>query len=186
MTKMKKNAQDKQAQFKILFSREEIGRAVDRIAAEIMQDYRGKQLVLVGILKGSFVFMADIIRRLDLPLEIEFIRLSSYSGDIKSTGEIKLIHGLETSIKGKDVLVIEDIVDTGLTVSFLLDFLQKEHPASLKLCALTDKPDCRKVSVPIKYLGFTVPDKFIVGYGLDLDEKFRELPDICCIEDNND
>lgn len=175
---------DKDYQPKMLISREEIKNTVARLAKEIKEDYRGKQPLLIGILKGSFVFMADLTRQLDLPMEIDFIKLSSYGAATKSSGKVKVVQGLKTPIKGRDVLVIEDIVDTGLTISFLLNYLRRKKPASLKLCALTDKPSHRKTSVSIDYLGFTLPDKFIVGYGLDLNEKFRNLPDICVLEDD--
>jgi hypoxanthine phosphoribosyltransferase len=172
-----------QPQLKILISRDEIAEAVTRLASEITRDYQGKQPLLIGILKGSFVFMADLIRRLDLPLEVEFIKLSSYGSARESSGKVRVVQGLKTRIKGRDILVVEDIVDTGITTSFLLDYLKKKKPASLKLCALTDKPSRHKVPVSIDYLGFTVPDKFIVGYGIDFDEKFRNLPDIYALED---
>jgi len=116
-------------------------------------------------------------------LAVDFIRLSSYGSGRESSGKIKVVRGLSTPVKGRDVLVIEDIVDTGLTVAFLLDYLRKKRPSSLKLCALTDKPSRRRVPLAIDYLGFTVPNKFLVGYGLDWDEKFRNLPDICVIEE---
>jgi len=166
----------------ILFRREEIEATVKRLAAEIKKDYQGKHPLLIGILKGSFMFMADLIRFLDVPLEVEFIRLSSYGRGRSTPGKIKVVQGLCSPIKGRDVLVIEDIVDTGLTILFLLDYLWKKKPASLKLCALTDKLSRRQAPVIIDYLGFTVPDKFLVGYGLDWDEKFRYLPDICFVE----
>ncbi len=166
----------------ILLTRQEIEAVVTRLAAEIRQDYQGKCPLLIGILKGSFMFMADLIRLLEFPLEVEFIRLSSYGRGKESSGKIKVVQGLRSQVRGRDVLVIEDIVDTGLTISFLLDYLRKKRPASLKLCALTDKPSRRQIPVTIDYLGFTVPDKFLVGYGLDWDEKFRNLPDICVIE----
>jgi len=175
---------DKDYQLKVLISREEIKNTVARLAKEIKEDYRDTQPLLISVLKGSFVFMADLIRQLDLPVEIDFIKLSSYGAGMKSSGEVKVIQGLKTPIKGRDVLVIEDIVDTGLTISFLLNYLRKKKPASLKLCALTDKPSRRKASVSIDYLGFTLPDKFILGYGLDLNEKFRNLPDICVLEND--
>jgi hypoxanthine phosphoribosyltransferase len=168
---------------KILFSRKEIAATVKRLAAEINRDYRGKNPLLIGILKGSFMFMADLVRLLDFPLAVDFIRLSSYGSGRESSGKIKVVRGLSTPVKGRDVLVIEDIVDTGLTVAFLLDYLRKKRPSSLKLCALTDKPSRRRVPLAIDYLGFTVPNKFLVGYGLDWDEKFRNLPDICVIEE---
>jgi len=175
---------DKDYQLKVLITREEIKNTVAKLANEIKEDYRGKHPLLIGVLKGSFVFMADLIRQLDLPVEIDFIRLYSYGADMKSSGKVKVVQRLKTPVKGRDVLVIEDIVDTGLTLSFLLNYLRREKPASLKVCALTDKPSRRKAPVSIEYLGFTLPDKFIVGYGLDLDQKFRNLPDICVFEDD--
>ncbi len=167
---------------KLLITQEEIRQAVAKLAAEIRRDYRGKQLLLIGILKGSFVFMADLVRELGLPVEVDFVKLSSYGSGTETSGKVKVVQGLKTPIKGRDVLVVEDIVDTGLTVSFLIDYLGKKKPASLKLCALTDKPSRHKVPVTIDYLGFTVPNKFIVGYGIDWNEKFRYLRDICCID----
>ena len=173
-----------EAKPKILFPRQEIEAIVKRLAAEIRQDYAGKYPLLIGILKGAFVFLADLIRQLDFPLEVEFVRLSSYGAEKASSGKVKMAGGLRSSVKGRHVLVVEDIVDTGLSVAFLLDHLQKKNPASLKLCALTDKPSRREVAVTIDYLGLTVPDKFLVGYGLDWDEKYRNLPDICYLEDS--
>ncbi|GAI35617.1 unnamed protein product, partial [marine sediment metagenome] len=171
-----------QSKPRILFSRQQIEATVKKLAAEISKDYQVKSPLLVGILKGSFMFMADLIRLLDFPLEVEFIRLSSYGRGKESSGKVKVVQGLQSQVKGKDILVVEDIVDTGLTIAFLLDYLRKKKPASLKLCALTDKPSRRQIPVTIDYLGFTVPDKFLVGYGLDWDEKFRNLPDICVLE----
>jgi len=172
-----------QAEPRVLFARQEIAVAVSGLAAEIRKDYRGKQPLLIGVLKGSFVFMADLIRLLDFPLEVDFIGLSSYGRGRSTPGELKVVQGLRSEIRGRDVLVLEDIVDTGHTTAFLLDYLQKRNPASLRLCSLTDKPSRREVPVTIDYLGFTVPNKFIVGYGIDWDEKFRYLPDICYLED---
>jgi hypoxanthine phosphoribosyltransferase len=166
----------------VLIPQDKIRQVVARLAAEIRRDYQGKQPLLIGILKGSFVFMADLVRELGLPVEVDFVKLSSYGSGKKTSGEVKVVQGLKTPIKGKDVLVVEDIVDTGLTVSFLMDYLRKKKPASLRLCALTDKPSRHEVPVTIDYLGFTVPDKFIVGYGIDWNEKFRHLRDVCCID----
>jgi len=167
---------------KILIHQEEIRQAVAKLAAEIRRDYKGKQLLLIGILKGSFVFMADLMRQLELPVEVDFVKLSSYGAGTKTSGKVKMVQGLKTPIKGRDVLVVEDIVDTGLTVSFLIDYLRKKKPASLRLCALTDKPSRHQIPVTIDYLGFTVPNKFIVGYGIDWNEQFRYLQDICFID----
>jgi len=166
----------------ILLSREEIAAAVERLAAEIKRDYIATPPLLIGILKGSFMFMADLIRLLDLPLEVEFVRVSSYGKGTESAGRVRAMQGLRTPVRGRDILVVEDIVDTGLTTSYLLDYLRKKKPHSLKLCALTDKPSRRQVPVTIDYLGFSVPNKFLVGYGLDLNEKYRNLPDICVLE----
>jgi len=166
----------------VLLTRDEIKKAVARLAAEIKQDYQGKQPLLIGILKGSFVFMADLIRQLELPVEVDFVKLSSYGAGKQTSGKVKVVQGLKTPVKGRDVLLVEDIVDTGLTISFLLDYLRRKKPASLGLCALTDKPSRHQVPVTIDYLGFTVPDKFIVGYGIDWNEKFRHLPDICFVD----
>jgi hypoxanthine phosphoribosyltransferase len=170
------------SQPRVLIPQDKIRQAVAKLAAEIRRDYQGKQPLLIGILKGSFVFMADLVRELGLPVEVDFVKLSSYGSGTETSGKVKVVQGLKTPIKGRDVLVVEDIVDTGLTVSFLMDYLWKKKPASLRLCALTDKPSRHEVPVTIDYLGFTVPDKFIVGYGIDWNEKFRHLKDICCID----
>jgi hypoxanthine phosphoribosyltransferase len=167
---------------KVLITQDEIRQAVARIAAEIRRDYQGKQPLLIGILKGSFVFMADLVRELGLPVEVDFVKLSSYGSGKETSGKVKTVQGLKTKIKGRDLLIVEDIIDTGLTVSFLMDYLRRKKPASLKLCALTDKPSRHKVPVKIDYLGFTVPNKFIVGYGIDWNEQLRHLRDICFLD----
>ena len=172
-----------QPKLRVLLTRGEIEAGIDKLASKIRKDYLGKHPILICVLKGSFVFASDLVRRLNFPLDIDFVQLSSYGAGTESSGKIKVVHHISSPIEGRHVLVIEDIVDTGLTISFLLDYLRKKKPASLKLCALTDKPSRRQVPVTIDYLGFTVPDKFLVGYGLDFDEKFRNLPDICVLED---
>ncbi|MDD5590316.1 MAG: hypoxanthine phosphoribosyltransferase [Dehalococcoidales bacterium] len=174
-----------QTEPRILFTRGEIAAAVKRLSVQLGRDYRGRCPLLVGILKGSFVFMADLVRSLDFPLEVEFIKLSSYGRGRESSGKVRVVKGLTSLVKGRDVLVVEDIVDTGITLSFLMDYLKKKKPASLRLCALADKPSRRRLPLIIDYLGFTVPDRFIVGYGIDWDEKFRYLPDICYLDDEN-
>ncbi len=174
------------SQFKkpqILIAGAEIEATVDRLAAEIKRDYPDGDLLLISILKGSFIFTADLVRRLAFPLEVHFVQLSSYGAQMESTGKVRLVQPLHCPIEGRHVLVVEDIVDSGYTLSFLLEHLRAEKPASLRLCALADKPARRVVPVTIDYLGFTVPDKFIVGYGVDWDEKYRNLPDICVLED---
>jgi len=171
------------SELRVLFHRQEIEAAVRHLASEISQDYRNKNPLLLGILRGSFVFLADLIRHLDFPLEVDFIGLSSYGGSTQTSGKIKVVKKLETPVRGRHVLVVEDIVDSGLTTTFLLDYLQKQKSASVKICALSDKPSRRKVPVNIDYLGFTVPNKFLVGYGLDANQKFRNLPDIYYLED---
>jgi hypoxanthine phosphoribosyltransferase len=174
---------DKQSRLRVLLPRAEIEATVKRLAAEISADYRDKNPLIIGILKGSFVFMADLVRALDFPLEVDFIRLSSYGGGKETSGRVKVAQGLRAAVRGRHVLVVEDIIDTGVTLSFLLEYLKKKKPASIRLCALTEKPSRRRVPVQIDYLGTTVPDKFIVGYGLDCDEKHRNLPDICYLEE---
>ena len=168
---------------RVLLSRQEIEAAVNSLAAELNRDYHGKHPVLIGVLKGSFMFLADLVRRLNFPLEVEFVRLSSYGCRTESSGRVRMAQGLGCSVTGRDVLVVEDIVDTGLTLARLLEYLRRKKPASLKLCALTDKPSRRQVPVSIDYLGFSVPGKFLVGYGLDFKERFRNLPDICVLEE---
>ena len=168
-----------------LFPREEIEATVGRLASEITRDYQDKYPLLIGILKGSFMFMADLVRLLDFPLELEFVTLSSYGSARQTSGKVRLVRGLQGKVRGRAVLVVEDIVDTGLTTAFLFDYLRRQQPASLRLCAPLDKPSRRQVPVTIDYLGFTAPDKFLVGYGLDWGERFRYLPDICFVAGND-
>ena len=169
-------------QLTLLIPRSVIEQTVVRLAAQITEDYRGRQLVAVGILKGAFIFMADLIRRLDIPLEVDFLTVSSYGSGTESSRTITLRQDLTTDIRSKDVLVIEDIVDSGHTVCYVLEQLSDRGAASVRLCALADKPSRREANVRLDYLGFTVPDRFVVGYGLDFDNKFRYLPDIYALE----
>ena len=167
----------------VLISKEEIESKVAELADELRRDYKDKHPILIGILKGCFVFMSDLIRKLNTPVEIDFVRLSSYGSGKETSGKIRQVHGVNIPIRDRHVLVIEDIVDRGLTVHFLLDYLGRQEPASLKLCTLFDKPSGRAVEITIDYVGFTLPDSFVVGYGLDFDEKFRYLPDLYVLED---
>ena len=170
-------------ELKVLISREEINKSIKRLAGEINRDYKDKQVLLIGVLKGAFVFLADLIRQLDIPLEIDFIGISSYGSAKESSGHMKITKCPSVNVSGKDVLVVEDIIDSGLTTAFVIDYLKKQKPVLLKVCTLADKPSRRKKEIKIDYMGFTVPDKFIVGYGIDFNEKYRQLPDICYLED---
>ena len=170
---------------KVMITREEIAKRIAELATEIRKYYKRENPLLVGVLKGSFVFLSDLMRSMNIPVEVDFIRVSSYGGGKESSGKIKLVKDVETPINGRHVLVVEDIIDRGLTVRFLLDYLSFRKPSSLKLCALFDKPSRRKVEVPIDYVGFTVPDTFVVGYGLDCSEQYRYLPDLCILEEQD-
>lgn len=167
---------------RIFINRRRIASAVARIGAEIRRDYREKNPLLIGILKGSFIFVADLVRKLDFPLEVEFIQLSSYGNSTRSSGQVTLLTDPCPDVSGRHVLIVEDIIDTGLTSRFLYQYFLERGAVSIKLCALLDKPSRRKESMAIDYLGFTVPDMFLVGYGLDYCEKYRNLPDLCILE----
>ncbi|MBQ2701232.1 MAG: hypoxanthine phosphoribosyltransferase [Clostridia bacterium] len=162
----------------ILVTREEIQAAVKKLGEQITRDYAGKEPMLVGILKGSVVFFADLIREIDLPMTMEFMAISSYGSATKSSGEVRIIKDLDKAITGRDVLIVEDIVDSGLTLSFLKKTLEGRGAASIKIATLLDKPARRKVDLKSDYYCFIIPDEFVVGYGLDYDEKYRNLPDI--------
>jgi hypoxanthine phosphoribosyltransferase len=168
-----------------LISRQEIEAAVKRLAQDIDRDYRHRSPVIIGILKGATVFLADLIRHMQTPIRrVELIRLSSYGSATVSSGDVKMSLDIAPgAITGEDVILVEDIVDTGLSISRAIAALQTYGPASIKLCSLLDKPDRRQVPVTIDYLGITVPDRFIVGYGIDFDEQYRQLPDICVLEE---
>ncbi len=146
------------------------------LGAQLAADYAGKDLVVIGLLNGVYQFFADLTRHTDLDLEVTFMQVASYGGGTQSTGEVKILHDLDRSIRGRHALIVEDIVDTGLTLSKVRKLLMDREPASLKTCSLLDKPSRRKVEVPVEYVGFTIEDHFVVGYGLDLDGKYRNLP----------
>jgi len=159
----------------VLISEADLRERVRVLGREITRDYAGKSLVVVGVLKGSFIFLADLVRAVDLPLVVDFVGISSYQGT-SSSGVVKITSDLARPIEGKDVLLVEDIVDTGLTMRYLLDNLATRGPASLKVCALLEKPARAQVTIPIDYRGFVVGDEFVVGYGLDWDGRMRNLP----------
>jgi hypoxanthine phosphoribosyltransferase len=160
----------------VLFSEEQIKRRVTELGQEITRDYRGRELVLLCVLKGSYVFGADLARAIDLPLRVEFLGVRSYGDRTRSTGAVQITQDLTAPVAGLDLLVVEDIVDTGLTLSFLLDMLRARQPSSVRVCALLHKPSQQIKEVSVDYLGFTVGDVFVVGYGLDHAEHFRNLP----------
>lgn len=160
----------------IIVTREEIDAMIDRLAAEISRDYAGKDLLMVGVLKGAFIFLADLARRLTIPVQIDFMDVSSYGSETKSSGIVKITNDLNHDITGRHVLIVEDIIDTGLTLKKLKELLQTRGPAHLALCAAFDKPSRRTVDLPIEYKGIEVPNKFIIGYGLDYNDWFRNLP----------
>lgn len=167
---------------KLLFSKNEIAQAVDRLAKEISADYANKKVVLIGILKGAFVFLADLVRQLSIPVEIEFMRIASYGSQKESSGEIIIKKDVEISLEERDIIVVEDIVDTGLSLTFLLDHLRARNPDSLKVCALVDKKSRREVAVEVDYIGFEMDEGFIVGYGIDFNEGYRALPEIFVVD----
>lgn len=166
----------------ILISEEELAKRIKEMGAQLTEDYKGKDLMVVGILKGCMLYLSDLVRNIDLPLTMDFMVVSSYGSATKSSGVVRIIKDLEREIEGKDVLIVEDIVDTGLTLSYLIENLKTRNPNSVKVCSLLDKPDRRKVHVDIEYVGFQIPDEFVVGYGLDYDEVYRNLPFVCVLK----
>ncbi len=161
---------------RILIPSLDIQQRVRQLANEVSRDYADTVPVLVNILKGAFVFLADLTRCLTIPHEVDFMAISSYHGGTQTTGVVKIEKDLKTNITGRDVLVVEDIVDTGLTINYLLDMLQTRAPRSLRICTLLDKPHARRKEIPLAYTGFEIPNEFVIGYGLDYDEKYRNLP----------
>ena len=161
---------------KVLLTEEEVDKRIQEIGDQITKDYAGKTVHLVCVLKGGSFFMCELAKRINLNVSLDFMSVSSYGGDTKSSGVVKIVKDLDEPLVGKDVLVVEDIVDSGRTLSYLLDMLKDRKPASLKLCTLLDKPDRRVVDVNVDYTGFKIPDVFVVGYGLDYDQVYRNLP----------
>lgn len=167
---------------KIIIPRRELEKKVKELGNRISKDYSGREPVLIGILKGSFVFLSDLVRQIKIPHEVDFMAVASYGKEIEGSGVVKLIKDLSINIEGKDVIIIEDIVDSGLTLNFIRNNLLLRNPKSMEIVTLLDRKERRKVEVPLKYVGFTVPNEFVVGYGLDLGERYRNLPYIAKIQ----
>jgi len=157
---------------------------IAELGAEIARDYEGREPLLVCVLKGGFMFLSDLVRHIDLPVAVDFMAISSYGAGTRSSGVVRILKDLETPIEGRDVLVVEDIVDSGLTLHYLMRNLGSRRPATLDVCALLTKPARREIDVPIRYVGFEIPDRFVVGYGLDFDERYRNLRDIGVIDES--
>lgn len=160
----------------ILLSEEELKNIVNRLGEEISRDYKGKNLILISVLKGSVIFMADLMRAIKIPCKIDFMAVSSYGAGTKTSGEVKIIKDLTESVEGEDVVIVEDILDSGVTLSYLKKLLLARNPASIRICTLLDKPERRKADIIADYAGTEIPDAFAVGYGLDYAEKYRNLP----------
>ncbi len=166
----------------VLVSSEQISQRISQLAEQIIADYRDKELIIVGILTGSFVFLADLLRKLDLPCVVDFIAADSYGTDTTSAGQIHIEKDLSMAVEGRDVLIVEDIIDTGLTLSRLVPMLRDRGAASVKTCCLLDKPSRRQVTVQLDYVGFQIPDQFVVGYGLDFAHHYRNLPQVVVLK----
>ena len=167
---------------RVMYSEEEVSARIREIANQINRDYEGKEVHLIGILRGGSFFMCELAKRITVPVTIDFMSASSYGMSTTSSGVVKIVKDLEESIVGRNVIVVEDIIDTGRTLSYLLEMLKERQPESLKLCTLLDKPDRRVVEVKIDYNGYSIPDEFVVGYGLDYAQKYRNLPYIGIVE----
>ena len=160
----------------VLFTEEQLRQKVDELGAQITADYQGKNPLIVSVLKGSYVFMADLTRRINVPCQVDFMVVSSYGAGTKTSGEVQIIKDLENSIDGRDLIIVEDILDSGVTLNYLMKVLTARGANSIRLCTLLSKPDRRRVDVPVDYLGFEIPDEFVVGYGLDFAERYRNPP----------
>lgn len=161
---------------RVLLSEEELAGRIAEIGAQITADYAGKEILMIGVLRGAVLFMADLARAIKIPVAIDFMAVSSYGAGTSSSGVVRILKDLDENVEGKHVLVVEDIIDSGLTLNYLMDNIKSRKPASIQICTLLNKPDRRKVDVDIAYNGFTIPDYFVIGYGLDYAEKYRNLP----------
>lgn len=160
----------------VLLSTEQLTARIQEMGREISSDYAGKEILMIGVLRGAVIFMADLARAIDVPVAIDFMAVSSYGASTTSSGVVRFLKDLDEDVEGKHLLIVEDIIDSGLTLNYLIDNLKSRNPASVKICTLLNKPERRKVEVKVDYNGFTIADKFVVGYGLDFDEKYRNLP----------
>ena len=167
---------------RVLLSEEEVDKRIQEIGDQISKDYAGKQVHLVCVLKGGCPFMCELAKRITVPVSYDFMAVSSYGSDTKSSGVVKIVKDLDESLKDKDVIVVEDIIDSGRTLSYLMEMLRDRGPKSLRLCTLLDKPERRVIEVNVDYTGFAIPDEFVVGYGLDYDQRYRNLPYIGIVE----
>jgi len=167
----------------VLVQSDELSHRVRQLGEEISRDYAGRELILIGVLKGAVFFLSDLMRHLEVPCEVDFMAVASYGSSTDSSGVVRILKDLDAPIEGRDVLIVEDIVDSGLTLSYLLRTLKARGPASLEVCALLTKPERRKVDLPIKYEGFEIPNRFAIGYGLDYAERYRNLPYVAVLEE---
>jgi hypoxanthine phosphoribosyltransferase len=177
------NAADEAPIGEILVEADDLQRRVVELAAEVSRDYEGRDLVLIGVLKGAVFFVADLMRSLEVPCELDFMAVTSYGSATDSSGVVRILKDLDGSIEGRDALIVEDIIDSGLTLHYLLRNLRARNPRSLEVCALLTKPDRRRVDLPIKYVGFEIPNRFAIGYGLDHDQRFRNLDYVASLKE---
>ena len=167
----------------VLIDKETLSARIGELGAEVSADYQGRDLLLIGVLKGAVFFMADLMRKLTIPCEVDFMAISSYGASTDSSGVVRILKDLDINIEGRHVLVVEDIIDSGLTLSYLMRNLESREPATLEVCALLTKPDRREIEVPVRYVGFEIPNRFVIGYGLDLGERYRNLPYVAVLSD---
>jgi hypoxanthine phosphoribosyltransferase len=167
----------------VLIEEDALQARIRELGSEISEDYAGRDVLLIGVLKGAVFFMADLMRQLSVTCEVDFMAISSYGGATDSSGVVRILKDLDINIEGRDVLVVEDIIDSGLTLSYLMRNLEAREPASLEICALLTKPSRREIDVPVRYVGFEIPNRFVIGYGLDFDERYRNLPYVAVLRD---
>jgi hypoxanthine phosphoribosyltransferase len=168
----------------VLIDTDALRARIAELGAEISSDYDGRDLLLIGVLKGAVFFMADLMRKLTIPCEVDFMAISSYGASTDSSGVVRILKDLDINIEGRHVLVVEDIIDSGLTLSYLMRNLESREPATLEVCALLTKPDRREIEVPVRYVGFEIPNRFVIGYGLDFGERYRNLPYVAVLSDD--